>query len=106
MKHIISVIENRLDTTTNKIGVMHLDFSRRIDDQNKAHKKLDKWARRPVDYYEVIEWETTKVHDRCLLDLDNMRTFLHDSKASNEKRLVKHDKLLERNKKMYTEIKE
>lgn len=75
---------------------MFLDFTRRIDDLNKAHQKLDKWARRPVDYYEVIDRETKKIHDRCMLDLDNMRTFLHDTLANNEKRLVKHDDLLER----------
>jgi len=90
---------------TTKIGTMHLDFSRRIDDLQTSLKKLDKYARRPVDYYDVIDRECKKVLDRCIYDLETQRKILDDNILLDEKRHLKSVEIFKRHKKMYSEIK-
>ena len=54
-------------------------MTKRLDDLILAHKKLDTFARRPVDYYEVIARETQKVNDRVMKECEELRSMLHEN---------------------------
>lgn len=83
-----------------------LDLQGRIDDLKKLHLKLDKFARRKVDYYEVIDKQTQAVHDRCVADLQEMKNYMHDSLVAKELKLTEHDELMQKHQALYADMKE